>query len=82
MLTDQDIKKLTSSVIKEMEKHFITRSELDELTDEELENLNKGRVEMIKGNFYTTDEFRHWLLGGEDKKTRPKKRKARAPSRA
>ena len=39
--------------------------------------IEKGRAEMRKGNYYTLDEFREWLLGSPGKKARAKK----APSR-
>ncbi len=47
-------------------------------TRRELREIEKGRAEMRRGNYYTLDEFSKWLLGRPDKKARSKKVTARS----
>lgn len=47
-------------------------------TKRELRELEKGRAAMRKGQYYTLDEFSHWLLGRPDKKAGAKKSPARS----
>lgn len=47
-------------------------------TAAELRAIQKGRAAMRRGEYYTLDEFRAWLLGDTGKKPGPKKRRARA----
>jgi len=47
-------------------------------TRRELRALEKGRATMAKGEYYTLDEFAHWLLGRPGKKARAKKSSARS----
>ncbi|MBI3305481.1 ribbon-helix-helix protein, CopG family [Candidatus Parcubacteria bacterium] len=41
-------------------------------TRQELREIEKGRAEMRRGNYYTLDEFSRWLLGRPHKKSRAK----------
>lgn len=50
-------------------------------TPRELAAIKKGREEIRKGNYYTLDEFEHWLLGSKRQKARAKKSTARATPR-
>lgn len=50
-------------------------------TRRELREIEKGRAEMRRGNYYTLDEFSEWLLGRSNKKTRAKKVAARPKAR-
>ena len=47
-------------------------------TAAELRAIEKGRALMRRGQYYTRDEFRAWLLGDTGKKAGAKKRSARA----
>lgn len=47
-------------------------------TAAELRAIEKGRAAMRRGQYYTLDEFRTWLLGATGKKAGAKKRPARA----
>lgn len=47
-------------------------------TAAELREIEEGRTAMRRGQYYTLDEFRAWLLGSQGKKARAKKRSARA----
>jgi hypothetical protein len=47
-------------------------------TRRELREIEKGREAMRRGEYYTLDEFREWLLGSPRKEARAKKLKARA----
>lgn len=47
-------------------------------TAEELREIEKGRTAIRKGQYFTLDEFRTWLLGAPVKKAGAKKRPARA----
>ena len=46
-------------------------------TRAELRAIGKGRAAMRRGEYYTLDEFRAWLLGAAGKKAGAKKRPAR-----
>ena len=50
-------------------------------TPRELAAIRKGRAEIRKGNYYTLDEFEHWLLGSDRQKARAKKSPARGTPR-
>jgi predicted transcriptional regulator len=47
-------------------------------TVREIRELEKGRTAMRKGEYFSLDEFKTWLLGAERKKARSKKSSARA----
>ena len=51
-------------------------------TARELRTIEKGREEIRKGNYYTLDEFRTYLVGSPHKKAGPKKSQARTKTRA
>ena len=51
-------------------------------TTSELRAIQKGREEIKKGNYYTLDEFRTYLVGSPHKKARPKKSQTRTKTRA
>jgi predicted transcriptional regulator len=46
-------------------------------TATELRAIEKGRAALQRGQYYTLDEFRAWLLGTSGNKARAKKRSAR-----
>ena len=46
-------------------------------TARELAEIEKGRAAMKKGEYFTLDEFKTWLMGAERKKARSKKSSAR-----
>ena len=46
-------------------------------TRAELRAIEKGRAAMRRGDYYTLDEFRAWLLGDTGRKASAKKRPAR-----
>ena len=47
-------------------------------TAAELREIEKGRAAIRRGQYYTPDEFRTWLLGAQGKKASAKKRPAHA----
>ena len=51
-------------------------------TARERRAIEKGREEIRKGNSYTLNEFRDWLLGSPRKEAGAKKSQARAKTRA
>ena len=51
-------------------------------TARELRELEKGRAAMRRGNYYTLDQFRAWLLERPAKKARAKKAPARSSARS
>jgi predicted transcriptional regulator len=63
----------------ELIREALRRYKIDQLpittpTARELKELEKGRAEMTKrGEYFTLDEFKTWLLGTDRKKTRTKK---------
>ena len=62
----------------ELIREALRRYKIDQLpiatpTNRELRELEKGRAEMRRGEYFTLDEFKAWLLGAERKKARSKK---------
>ena len=51
-------------------------------TPAEFREIEKGRAAIRRGQYYTPDEFRTWLLGATGKKTGAKRRPTRASARA
>jgi len=51
-------------------------------TASERRAIEKGRAEIRKGNYYTLDEFRSWLVGSPRQKARAKKSQTRTKTRA
>jgi len=47
-------------------------------TARELREIEKGRADMRKGEYFTLDEFKAWLVGAERKKARSKKSSPRS----
>ena len=43
--------------------------------------MEKGRAQILRGQYYTLDEFRTWLLGASIKKARATKSPARPSTR-
>lgn len=51
MLTDQDIKKLASTLVKKLGEHFVPRSEIhsdDTLTPKEAKQLREAEKEFVR----------------------------------
>lgn len=70
-----------SELIREaLRVHFVARKTVPTYTStaRELREIKKGRAAIRRGQYYTRDEFRAYLLGGESKKAGAKKRPARA----
>ena len=44
--------------------------------------MEKGQAQILRGQYYTLDEFRTWLLGASSEKARAKKSPARPSTRA
>ena len=62
----------------ELIREALRRYKIDQLpiatpTNRELRELEKGRAEMRRGEYFTLDEFKAWLLGAERKKAPLKK---------
>ena len=62
----------------ELIREALRRYKTDQLpiatpTNRELRELEKGRAEMRRGEYFTLDEFKTWLMGAERKKARSKK---------
>lgn len=51
-------------------------------TAHEKRAIEKGRAEIARGDYYTLDEFRHFLLGSSHPKEREKKVRTRTAPRA
>ena len=65
-----------SELIREALRHYFNRAKglpVHTPTARELREIEKGRAAMRRGEFYTLDEFRDWLLGTSRQKARPKK---------
>ena len=50
-------------------------------TARERRSIEKGREDIKKGNYYTLDEFRTWLMESPHKEARSKKSQARTKTR-
>ncbi len=72
-----------SELIREALRHYFNRAKglpVHTPTARELREIEKGRAAMRRGEFYTLNEFRDWLLGTSRQKARPKKSAAGAKS--
>ena len=74
-----------SELVREALRVYFERSRalpVDTPTEAERRAMEKGRAQILRGQYHTLNEFRTWLLGASGKKARAEKSPARPSTRA